>query len=180
MPGTEVALMGARRRRSGRGPDDRRAMGEVILAARNKGQKMYAICADLGISEPTGYTWMKLALDARIAPTVDEYRRQQNDALDERAAMLQQQIDACDAMLTTRDEEGNGPSMSLALSIMAERRQTVSALAKIDERRAKLNGLDAPVRTDVTLTVQDGEDAELAEMLAEARAAQANERRVES
>lgn len=171
MPGTEVELAGSRRRRSGRGPDDRRALGETILAARNKGQKMYAICADLGISEPTGYEWMKLALNARIAPTVDEYRRQQNDALDERAAMLQQQIDACDAMLT---DPVDPPTKSMLLAIMAERRQTVIGLAKIDERRAKLNGLDAPVRTDVTLTVHDNEDAELAEMLAEARAAQAN------
>jgi len=176
MPGTDVQLSGSQRRWAGRGPDDRRSKGEFILSQRNKGQKMVAIAHDLGVSEPTAYAWMKLALAARIAPTVDEYRAQQNDTLDERAAMLQQQIDACDAMLTAKDDEGNGPSANMVLSIMSARASYVALLLRLDERRAKLNGLDAPVRADVTVTHQDGEDAELQQIIRESQAKAAREK----
>jgi len=165
---SDVVIGSTSKRHSGRGRDDRRSMGEEILRRRTRGERMYEIVADLKISEDTANRYMKIALDARIPPTVDEYRRVQNDTLDQRETMLRQQIDALDAMLTTPDVP-----MSLAASLLAERRQTVATLLRLDERRAKLNGTDAPVRSDVTVTVQDGEDAELAEMIAEQRAAAA-------
>lgn len=164
-------LIGATsKRHSGRGSDDRRSLGEAILARRNRGEKMYEIVAELKISENTALAYMKLALDARIPPTVDEYRRQMNDQLDERAKMLQQQIDALDGMLNLPDV-----TATMALSVLAERRQTVATLVRLDERRAKLNGTDAPVRSDVTVTMQDGEDAELQEMIREQKARAARE-----
>jgi cell division protein FtsB len=165
-------LIGATsKRHSGRGRDDRRSMGEQILARRNAGEKMYLIAAELRIGEETARSYMKLALDARIPPTVDEYRRQQNDALDERETMLRTQIDALDAMLTHPDL-----TQTMALALIAERRQTVGVLLRLDERRAKLNGTDAPVRVDATVTHLDTEDAELSAMIAEERARVANER----
>lgn len=169
---TSGELIGATSKRyNGRGPDDRRSMGETVLARRNAGEKMYAIAADLGVTEETCRSYMKLALDARIPPTVDEFRRQQNDTLDEREKELRTQISALDAMLTQLDPG----QITAALALIAERRQTLTALIRLDERRAKLNGLDAPVKSDVTVTVQDNEDAELAAMIAEQRARAASE-----
>lgn len=159
------------KRHSGRGADDRRSMGEMILAARNAGQKMYGIAAGLNITEETARTYMKLALDARIPPTVDEFRRQQNDALDEREEMLRTQIAACDSILTSGIE-----NPAVILSAMAERRQTVATLIRLDERRSKLNGTDAPVRADVTVHQVDTNEAELQEMMNEARAKAAREK----
>lgn len=78
-------LVGATtKRHSGRGPNDRRSLGETILDRRIRGEQMRVICKHLGITEHTGYNYMRLALDARIPPTVDEYRRIQNEALDSR------------------------------------------------------------------------------------------------
>lgn len=165
-------LIGATSKRyDGKGRDDRRSLGEVILAKRNRGEKMYGIAAELNISEPTARAYMKLALDARIPPTVDEYRRQMNDQLDTREAMMIQQIDALDAMLMSPDL-----TQTLALNILAERRQTVATLARLDERRAKLNGTDSPVRADVTVHNVDANEAELQEMMNEARAKAAREK----
>lgn len=164
-------LIGSTRKKyNGKGPDDRRGMGEIILAGRNQGRRMFALCAELGVTEDTGRSYMKLALDARVPPTVDEFRRQQNDALDERLSSLQAQIDLLDVGLRSRDEEGNTPSATMVLALLAERRHTIVAMTRVEERRAKLNGLDMPVRVDATVTVQDGEDAELQQIIRESQA----------
>jgi len=166
--GSEVVIGGTSKRHSGKGRDDRRHLGEIILSKRTAGEPMYLIAAELRISEDTARNYMKLALDARIPPTVDEYRRVQNEQLDQREQALRAQVSACDAILTMPDV-----TASMMLSAMSERRQTIATLIRLDERRAKLNGTDAPVRSDVTVTMQDGEDAELQEMIAEQRAAAA-------
>jgi hypothetical protein len=164
---TSGELIGATRKRyNGKGPDDRRSLGEQVLARRNAGEKMYAIAADMGVNEDTARSYMKLALDARIPPTVDEFRRQQNDTLDERENELRTQVRALDAMLTQLDPG----QITAALALIAERRQTIGVLLRLDERRAKLNGTDAPVRVDATVTHLDTEDAELNAMIAEERA----------
>lgn len=168
-------LIGATsKRHSGRGKEDRRSLGEIVLSKRTRGERMYEIAAELHISEQTAREYMRLALDARIPPTVDEYRRIQNDTLDQREVMMRQALDALDAMLGQLDEG----QFALATSLLAERRQTIAALIRLDERRSKLNGTDAPVRVDATVTVNDSEDAELAELIAEERARVASERKV--
>lgn len=49
----------------------------------------------------------------------------------------------------------------------------IDAIMRITDRRARMLGLDEPVKTDSTVTVQDPMDRELSEVLAEAAAAEA-------
>lgn len=160
----EVALVGSKRRSKGRSPDDRRSLGEMILAGRNRGERMHALARHFGIDEVTASNYMKLALEARIPPTVDEFRRQQNDVLDERTTMLQQQLDACTAALMADDltEARMGTMMTLRLS-------TITTMLRVDERRAKLNGLDAPMRVEAVLVEHQDEDEKVAALIENSR-----------
>lgn len=140
---------------------------------------MHEIAKVLAIGEVTADRYMKLALEARIAPTVDEFRRQQNDRLDESSRKAAEQVEACEQII--RDEAdkravGGEPNLAIVLSAMRERANAVSLMLRIDERRAKLNGLDAPVQVQATVHQVDTEDAELAELVREAQAKAAAEK----
>ena len=173
---TEKSLRPYASRHSGRGPQDRRQMGEQILEARNRGRTMYEITRQLGISEKTGYRYLDQALDARITPKVDEYRKQQNDALDQTERMNEEQIELAEHLARKGAMLGK-PDLILRASAM--RAEAIRTRIRISERRAKLNGLDAPVVVQATVQHLGEMDAELAEMVREAemRAAQEEENR---
>lgn len=158
-------------RHSGRGPHDRRAMGEQILEARNRGRTMYEITRQLGISEATGYRYLDQALDARILPKVDEFRKQQNDSIDQTERMNEEQIELAEH-IARKGALTENPNLILKAAAM--RAEALRLRVKISERRAKLNGLDAPVVVQATVQHLGEMDAELAEIVreAEARAAQ--------
>lgn len=165
-------LIGTKGRHKGRGPDDRRSLGEQILARRNKGETMYAISAELGLSESTAYRFMKLALDARLVPTVDEFRRQMNDRLDATQQEVDKNLQIADALATQAYEAGNLSAIERALTI---RQNALALQVRIDERRAKLNGLDAPIQVEATVEHVDPREAELAEMIRQMKARDADE-----
>lgn len=164
--GTISTRVGGSRRQKGRGTADRRSIGEQILSGRNKGQTMHELARQFGISEPSAYRYMALALDARIAPTVDAFRAQQNDRLDATQRVIDENMTAADALGRRAIEES---SVALLERAVILRNQTAALQLRLDERRAKLNGLDAPIKVDATVTTQDVADTELQAMIREAQ-----------
>lgn len=146
---------------------ERREMGERLLSMRNRGVKHWEACKELGISEPTGHRYIDLVLSYRIPPTVDDYRKQQNDALDE----TQQKIDEQFGIAATIGRQGMEVDSPVLLEKAASiRANAISLQLRLDERRARLNGLDAPVKVDATVTTHDVADVELQEMIRETQA----------
>lgn len=162
-------------RNGGRGPYERRAMGEDILARRNQGQTIYTISQSLGVSEQTVYRCMRLALAARIAPTVDEFRRQQNDRLDQTQREIEENTRAANEMARHALLDPLAPKIGLLQTSIDLRTKQIALQLRLDERRAKLNGLDAPIKVDATVTPVDPFDAEMSEMIRRAKAEKAAE-----
>ena len=173
MAGDLVPYRG-QKRHSGKSYADRLALGERVLAGRNNGLTMPMICRDLGISEDSGKRYLDLVLQARIPPTVDLYRRQQNDRLDQTQRAIEEQMDLANTIGRKGVETDNPTLMREAVAMRA---QAIALQLRLDERRAKLNGLDAPVHLDVTVAQVDPLDAEMAEMVREAKAKMAAEDR---
>jgi hypothetical protein len=155
-------ILFSQRRWGGRGPGDRSQIAEEVIRRRNRGEKWTAISADLGLSQKTLREYFTAALRARLALAVDDYRAHANDRLDETQAEIQAQIDRAQA-LARMGIEGNRPGW-VERGIALEN-QALALQLRLEERRAKLNGLDAPVRVDVEHHVHDGVDEELAAML---------------
>lgn len=162
----EVVIGSTSKRHSGKGRDDRRNLGEMILDRRNRGERMHDICRDMGILERAGYRYMNLALHSRIVPTVDEFRRQANDRLDMTQRTVDENLKTADAIATMAVRADN---VALLERAVAMRRDAVVLQLRIDERRARLNGLDAPIQVQATVEQIDPREAELAEMIREAK-----------
>jgi hypothetical protein len=154
-------------RHSGRAAIDRRAIGEKLLDGRNRGRTMHEMVAEHGISEPSGSRYMRLALDARIAPTVDEYRKQQNDSLDLTERQNEEQIELAEHLAR---EGAKANNYDLILKAAAMRAAAIKSRIHIAERRARLNGLDAPVTVKAEVVHLSEVDAELADLVASAAA----------
>lgn len=175
MAGELVGSKQARFGPDGKSPKDRAWFGEKILAARNNGQTMPVIAKDLGLSLPTAYRYMDLALALRIPPTVDAYRTQQNDRLDQTQREIQHQIDAANYLVGEAMTPGN-VSAPLLLKALEARDRAIALQLRLDERRARLNGLDAPIKVDAMVTQSDPREEELAEMVRQAKAKMAREK----
>ncbi len=151
--------------RHGQTEKDKLAQAEQILVDRlHHGLRPSELMEKYGISKAVLYRRLDAAVHARIAPTVDAYREQQNAALDELVARWERQEKAGEAMIEAgvvaeewgRVEKG-----------MTMRAQALEAKLRILDRRAKLNGLDAPVKAEVTVTVNEGVDARIEALLDE-------------
>ena len=165
-------LIGASQaRHSGRGYRDRLALGERVLALRNEGWTMPMVAKELGISRATADRYLQVALAERVPPTVDEYRRQQNDRLDATQRTISENMEYADWLGRRGVAEENPKMVEQAIAL---RGQQVALQLRLDERRARLNGLDAPVKVDATVTQVDPADAELAAMIREMKAKEAS------
>lgn len=173
----EVVLPGStNKRHSGRGHADRLALGEKVLALRNDGLTMPMIVVALkpeypAISKSTAQRCLDLVLAERIPPTVDEFRRQQNDRLDQTQRTITENMSYAD-WLGREGVAQEKPAMVQQAIVL--RTQQAALQLRLDERRARLNGLDAPVKVDATVTQVDPADAELAEMIREMKAKESN------
>jgi hypothetical protein len=145
---------------------DRRAEAEQCLALRRDGQTVFQIAQALSMTEGLVHTRIKEALDARAAPLVDEYRKAGNDSLDARQRDARGNLVAAEALIEFATAAADP---DLILKALAARAKGIELMLRIDERRAKLNGLDAPVQVETTVTVLDAEDAELAQMIRRTR-----------
>lgn len=176
--GTSLAIRGGKQRRNGQSPKDRLSLGEKVLAGRNNGQTMPMIARELNISVPSAYRYMDLALAVRIPPTVDDFRAQQNDRLDQTQREITTQIDAANYLVQQAmkpDDEGR-QNAGLLLEALKARDRAIALQLSLDNRRAKLNGLDAPVKVEATVDMRDPREEELAEMMRQAREQMEKER----
>jgi hypothetical protein len=151
-------------RRGGKSKNDRLAEGEAMLRDRALGVQVSDLCAKYDVSPATLYRRLDDAVKARIAPTVDAYREEQNRLLDDLMSRWQQQSDAADAMVQAGLIE---ESMGLVERGMARRSEALNGMLRVSERRSKMNGLDAPVKVDAHVTVSGALDQRIDEMLAE-------------
>lgn len=166
MPGDLIAIHAAYQN-SGRHGYQRRELGEEIITRRNRGETMYEIAKALNIGERTAYRYMDDALDARIVPKVDQLRKHENEKLDRTERQNEEQIDTAEAIIREgairRDAE-------IVLKGAKLRGEALALRVRIAERRAKLNGIDAPIVVQASVTVNDPNESELQEMIREAQA----------
>lgn len=110
-----------------------------------------AIGDQLGIDLQTVRNWIHQELEKLPTENVDEIRRHELDRLDRAMNKVQ---DAIDNMAYNVDDLV----------------KLVNALLRIQERRSKFLGLDAPTRADITMTEVTQEDIKLYELANEMRA----------
>lgn len=150
--------------RKGQTHRDRLAEGEAILRDRALGLQVSELCSKYDVSVPTLYRRIDDALKARVAPTVDAYREEQNALLDELMHRWEQQAQAAGIMI----HEGTvSESHALVDRGMTKHAEALNGMLRVSERRAKLNGLDAPAKAEVTVTMTTPIDDAVAALVAE-------------
>lgn len=169
-----VPIGASNRRHTGRSKADRLAMGERILDGRNRGKTMPVLADELGLSLSTAERYLSLVIGLRTPLAVDEFRRQQNDRLDLTQRQVDEQVKLAEDLMA-QAMRADPPSVAGVERASALRMQAIALQLRVDERRARLNGLDAPIKVDATVTQVDPMDAELAELLRQAKAKAANE-----
>ncbi len=122
---------------------------ELKLAGRTNEQ----IAQETGLSYGTVHNRIKAHIDAKMQPLADELRAVMVDRLDLCIERLHDQI---------QDPDAAG---RLA--------RNVEVLVKVEERRAKLLGVDAPERIEASVVEISQEDGALAKLVREAQAAAA-------
>lgn len=120
------------------------------LDLKRKGMSVRAIADELKMSSSTVQARLKAAYAELVLPLAEEVRK-----------LDLERIDAYLVRLEDRLEQGEDPIRVVPIALKAL------------ERRAKLTGADAPIQVDATVTETTQQDLELAEMLREAKAAQA-------
>lgn len=122
----------ARGKRTDKQELDREDRRQDVLLLRRNGLSIRAIAAKVGISPVTVLADLRAGLQAVIEETKD--RAEENRAID------LERIDAAVELAMREIESGNIDA--------------IDKLVKLLDRRAKLLGIDAPTKTDVT---SDGE-----------------------
>lgn len=133
------------------------------------------IATELGYKSRAGaYAAYKRALAEVVREPAEEVIKQETEKYDliEREAweILREThpLVSHGRLITVDDEDGNSRPLEDAGPKLA----AADRLLKVAERRAKLLGLDTPVKVDATVQQVDARDAELTEMINEARAAE--------
>lgn len=135
---------------SGRSEKDRLVQGEQILSDKANGMRISAIMEKYGLSRPTIHRRINQAIQARLALTVDQYREEQNSILDEQMQRLQRHMDAAVTMIELGNTTGDSDLIDRGLQ---HHLKATAVLQNTLERRARLNGLDAPVRIDAVVSL---------------------------
>ena len=157
-----------RNRYHGKGPKERLAEGEAMLKDRSYGASVSELCAKYGVSPATLYRRLDDALKARIAPTVDAYRETQNALLDDVLQRWERQRDAAGEMVSAGTTAEDWGLVERGMKLHAE---ALNGITRTSERRSRLNGLDAPVKADVTVTHTTPVDAAVEALVAQVEAA---------
>jgi transcriptional regulator with XRE-family HTH domain len=120
---------------------------------RLRGLSLREVGRRLGVSHQTVSNWTKQAADELIQPLASELRQQQADRLDAMQAAVMGVLEAqhyvvSNGRLIRLSEdapplEDDGPVLA-----------AVDRLLRIEERRSRLFGLDAPERSEVSTTVE--------------------------
>lgn len=136
-------------RHHGQSEKDRLAEGEAMLRDRNAGMAPSEMLGKYGVSKATLYRRLDAAISARIAPTVDAYREQQNALLDDIMAKWTQQVGAAEMMIREGTIRESRVLVQQGIGIHA---QALTGMLRVAERRSRLMGTDAPVRAEVVVT----------------------------
>lgn len=125
---------------------------EAAFALRLQGHTYAAIGRQMGCSATNVRQWIDSEIERRIGPAVEKLREFEAARLDELT------VRAWEVMLNNAGEM---------------RLKAIDRLLQIARRRAALLGLDSPVRVDAVISQMSEQDIALAEMVNEARAANA-------
>lgn len=139
------------------------------------------IAAKTGLSVSTVFERVEAEIAETVAPYREQYQVMQRERLDQMSARLHQLADSVKDILRNRHYTiSDGRVVQLdgepieddefVLKCIDRLVKIEDQLEKIEVRRAKLLGLDAPTRVDATVTETTQEDLELAEMVREAQA----------
>jgi hypothetical protein len=177
MTGT-VTRIGTTSQHSGKSSTARAAEGEAMLADQVNGMRQTEMMAKYGVSRATLARRLKAALDVRLPATAEARREQLNAALDDQAAEWQRNLDAgtrLAASASTRDPDTGEEVIDSAVLErgLAIRAAALAGRARVDERRAKLNGTDAPVKVESEVVVVTAQERELRDLLEQAAREQA-------
>lgn len=115
---------------------------ERAFELKARGWTYARIAAELGVGVSTVHSRIHHAADKRLSPKIDHYR-----------AVMDQQIDEAESHVMAIVED---PTIRPELRLAA-----IDRWGRLLERRAKLHGLDAPVRLEGTVTHKTQQDAEL-------------------
>jgi hypothetical protein len=126
--------------------------------------------ARMGVSHTTIQNWTKQEADERVLPLADELRKVQLERLGEmRQAALEvlERIHFAVSHGKVVEDPDGGP-----LEDSAPRLAAIDRLLRVEERIARLMGLDAPTRSEIEARIEP-KPAELLAKIAAARTAQA-------
>ena len=137
------------------------AEAQRALEMRLSGVRDYYICEELGISLATLRRRIDLALAHTLTPVVDRYRTEQRERLSEYRRRLLAEVNAPMRELI---DPATGEPVVISAAGPAEVAALIGKLIALEERLAKLDGLDAPTRISVETQV-DAELAALADQL---------------
>jgi transposase len=153
---------------SGKSAKDRLVEGERILTDWSAGATVSELCDRYGVSVATLYRRRDRALKARLASTVDQYRERENVTLDETMKRWMRQRDAAGEMVEAGPLASDWGLVERGMKLHAD---ALNGITRTSERRARLNGLDAPAKAEVTVTHTTPVDAAVEALVAEVEAA---------
>lgn len=131
---------------------ERIAQEELAVRMLGEGHSTQAIADRLGVSFRTASKRIRDALDRRHVAAVDEFRARENAKLDHDERRLNENIEALDRMIAM---VAQGTAEADLTAILGERRKTLSALQTVHALRARLNGLEAATKVDVSVTLDE-------------------------
>lgn len=173
--GSDIARIRTARGGSGRSQAEKAVIGERVLREKLTGRFMVDIAKDIGISTVTAYRYMNAALDRREVAAVEDFRKFANEHLDDIEQQVAGQIELAEHLIRKGGEmvlgggaEALGAGYTLIERGAKLRDRSIVRRISLAERRAKLNGLDAPVVVQATVVTLSEVDADLAAMVAEA------------
>ncbi|MCU1685097.1 MAG: hypothetical protein JWQ81_5836 [Amycolatopsis sp.] len=125
--------------------------------------------AEMGVSHTTIQNWTKQEADERVLPLADELRKVTLERLGE---MRQSALEVLERIhLTVSQGKVIKHDFGIPLEDSAPRLAAIDRLLRVEERIAKLMGLDAPTRSEIEARVEQ-KPAELLALIAKARAEQ--------
>lgn len=131
---------------------ERIAQEELAVRMLGEGHSTQAIADRLGVSFRTASKRIRDALDRRHVAAVDEFRARENAKLDLDERRMNENIEMLDRMIRML---ADGAAEGDMASLLGERRKTLSALQTVHALRARLNGLEAATKVDVSVTLDE-------------------------
>lgn len=148
-------------KRDGKGSYERMAQENEIVRRRTNGEPMFVIARDMGLPLSTAKRRFKKGLARELAPNVERLRAEQNAKLDNLMQDWVTYATTAGDLYESAKAAEKFDVMDRAVRHVAE---SLNGQLRVVERRARLNGLDAPIKTDVTVTVQDETDRAIADL----------------